>query len=123
MHRDSKKMLRFMHKSSLLNDGSCLLVDFYEAYTAYAKWPEQRVMACLRQLAADGYISYCNDNYGNRVGFEMEHKGYRFRYYSWVKVRDFLVNSVIVPIVVAAITAYVTLLLDSLGIANLLPTP
>lgn len=121
MHRDSRKMLRFIRKSDLLSDGSCLLVDFYEAYAAYVKWPEQRVMATLRELEEEGYISYCDDNHGNRVGFELEHKGYHPRYYAWVRIRDFLLESVVVPIVVAAVTAYITLLLESLGITNLLP--
>lgn len=112
MHRDTKRMLKFLKSSDLLQDGSCMFEDFYDAYCEKTGWNSQRAMACMRQLKADGYISYCQDGYGNTIGFELEHKAYRFRYYSWVRIRSFLINSIIVPVIVSAITAYIAMLIS-----------
>lgn len=108
MQRDTRKMLKFLRESDLLNDGSCMFEDFYDAYCASSGWHTQRAMACIRQLEKDGYISYCEDAYGNHVGFELEHKAYHYVYYTWASFRDFLVKSVIVPIIVAWVTAVIT---------------
>lgn len=111
MHRDSRRVLRFIRKSDLFKGGSCLFVDFYDACSATTRLTDHQIMAIIRQLEFDGYIRFCQDNFGNSVGFELEHRLYCFRYYRWVSVRSFLVNSILVPLIVAAITAYVTLLI------------
>lgn len=113
MDRDARKMLRFMKKSSFLHDGYCLFDDFYSEFCDYSGWLEQHVMACMRYLEKEGYISYCQRKAtGDNVGFELEHKAYHSFYFRLKPVCVFLVKSVIVPIIVAAITAIVTLFLN-----------
>lgn len=123
MDSDARRMLRFIRSSDLCSQGFCKFDDFYDAYCAETGWVRQRTMSCMRQLEALGFISYCENAEGIRVGFELEHKAYHHHYYAWVKVRDFLATSILVPIIVAAITAYITLIINASGIANSLPVP
>ena len=123
MDSDARRMLRFIRCSDLCKSGYCLFDAFYDAYCAETGWVRQRTMACMRQLEEMGYISYCEDAEGNHVGFELEHKAYHHRYYAWANFRDFLAKSILVPIIVAAITAYITLVINASGITNLPPAP
>ena len=108
MDSGARRMLRFIRRSDLCSHGFCRFDDFYDAYCAKTGWHRQRTMSCMRQLESLGFISYCENAEGIRVGFELEHKAYHHRYYAWVDVRNFLAKSVLVPIFVAWATAIIT---------------
>lgn len=76
---------------------------FYD-YSTYS----HEIEGIIQQLANDGYLAFLDR--GN--GFKLTHKGLHRKAFEWIEIKQFLLKSVIVPIVVAAITALVTLWLQ-----------
>lgn len=120
MDRDTKKVLKHMLDTTPGQSGYCLFSDFYDSCTAATGFPEQRVMASVRQLQSDGFIRYNQNQHGRNIGFEMENKAYHRKHYSWESFKRFLFTSIIVPILVSVIAATATTLLQSLWLPKLL---
>ena len=78
---------------------------FYD-YSQYS----HEIESIIQQLVNDGYLELLNR--GN--DFKLTHKGLHRKAFQWIEVKHFLLKSVIVPIVVAAVTALVTLWLQGL---------
>lgn len=114
MDRKARKMLKYMKTSDLLRDGGCLFVEFYDSYCDSSKLSEDEASACIRYLEDSGYIRCEKNRHGDVVGFELEHKAYHSAYFSWVAFRSFMLKSVLVPIAVSAITAFLTVLIAGL---------
>lgn len=114
MDKQARNMLNFMKTSDLCRDGDCLFVDFYEAYCNKFSVSESIAMACVRYLESKGYIKYGRNQHDVIVGFVLEHKAYHSAYFTWVAFRSFMVKSVLVPIAVSAITAFLTVLIAGL---------
>jgi len=116
--RSCHTVLSFIKRQFPKFDGYWLFLDFYPDCSSGTGLSEHRVMACVRELEKRGYIRYGTDQHGNVVGFELEAKGYHARYYHWAAVRDFLVKSVLVPIIVSVITTILVAL-----VSGWLPAP
>lgn len=105
MERSAKKMLNFMKTDQCCKGGNCPLFIFYKEYCKHAGCTQQEAMACIRYLEANGYIRFTKDQHGRNFGFELEHKARHSLYFAlrenWLLLR----NSVIIPAVVAFITA------------------
>ena len=114
MDRDSRAMLSFIKSDPVCQNGFCLFSDFYDAFEAKTGIDEHRAMACIRFLESSGYIAYCQNQLGQNVGFEFEHKTYHQAYFTFSSIRSFLIKSVLIPIAVSAATSLLTMWLTQL---------
>lgn len=85
----------------------CLSYD-PNAYFDYSKYAGE-IDAIIHQLFNDGYIEFT----GHGHDFRLTHKGLHYKKYKWIETKRFLLTSIVVPIVVSAITALVTLWLQA----------
>lgn len=83
----------------------CLL-DNYDTFCDLSDF-NQEMDAIMEGLEKGGYISYPDHS----QAFRLTAKGLHRAAYIWEQIKIFLLKSVIVPIVVAAITAYITVLI------------
>lgn len=65
----------------------------------------------LTHLEEEGYIKINEKQENILTTFSLTHKGYHYRDIDFEIAKSFLLKSVIVPIFVAAVTAYITVLL------------
>lgn len=103
MDRLSRKMLAFMKTSDVCKDGHCHFGPFYDAFCPFAKCTEQQAMACIRYLESTGYICIGKDQFGNSVGFELEHRAHHVFYFHFVEQWQIYVIPVIVTILTTAL--------------------
>jgi hypothetical protein len=110
MDRSAKKVLRYMLHVNPADTGHCLFHHFYDDCVQATGLSEHQVSTCIRTLEKNGFISYVTDQHGHTVGFESESKAYHRRHYEWVPVRDLLIKSVFLPLLVSFLTAFATTL-------------
>lgn len=108
MDKSCRAVLTFIRNQIPGNAGYCLFADLYPACSAFTGLTDHQVMACIRQLQTLGFIRYTPDQTGRNIGIELEHKAYHLHYFRWASVRNFLVKSFFVPILVSILTTLVT---------------
>ena len=66
------------------------------------------LIGCLNHLSTEeGYINPITEE-GSLVYVSLTHKGRHYQQYECAKMRHFLINSIVIPIIVSAITTLVT---------------
>ncbi len=64
--------------------------------------------AAVDYLEVRGFVKFTRDSVGNIMSFRLTHIGMNYKAFWRIELRDFLMKSVVVPIVVAIITAILT---------------
>ena len=108
MEHTARKMLDFIKTDDCCKAGHCLLSVFYDRYCKYAGCTRQEAMACIRYLKETEYIRFVKDQHGRNIGFELEHKARHSLYFTLKEHWLLLRNSIVIPAVVAFITAAIT---------------
>ena len=81
--------------------------DFDDDLDAIAKAvssDSESVRAAVRFLNDQGYIKYGYTTSGTVYRFYLDHKGLHSYEFTWIALKKFLINSILVPIVVALLT-------------------
>ncbi len=77
-----------------------------------------KVMPCgntsniLHYLEEHGYVDDISEFRGGGADFHITHKGCNYKAFMWLEFRAFLMKSVIVPIIVAILTTFITLFIS-----------
>lgn len=79
MDRDARKMLKYISSDDNIRGGAIHLSVFYKKYGEYAGMTDQKIKACMRYLEECGYIKYLSIDTGEKIGFEVEHKGHHWK--------------------------------------------
>lgn len=129
MDKLSKKILKYMVKNGKGISYSCSISEDWNDYadtslSALAeaiKADEDTVLAAVEYLTdeGNGYLEYCNmdASWGpHPIGFRLTHRGLHHKEFEREAVRTFIMQSILTPIVVSAITALITLWLN--GVFN-----
>ncbi len=101
----SKKILNHMKTAS--SHPSDTYYDFDDDLDAIAKAvssDSESVRAAVRFLNDQGYIKYGYTTSGTVYRFYLDHKGLHSYEFTWIALKKFLINSILVPIVVALLT-------------------
>lgn len=107
MDRESRRMLHFFasdYQGVLSRKSAC------RAYAERYGVSMPRVSACFDYLVEGDYLQpsgAINDGF-----FRIRHKGYHYRYFSFVAFAKEAVAGILVPLVVTALTLIVTALLS-----------
>lgn len=72
------------------------------------------LLSCCECLSDDKYLKTFRKYTDGGFGMTLNHFGKHYREVSWIKVKEFLLKSVLVPIVVSAVTTIVTLIIKAL---------
>lgn len=73
---------------------------FYNSNKFYDYSPySNEIEGIIQQLVDDGYLELFN-----RHDFKLTHKGLHRRTFQWIEIKQFLLRSILVPIVVSIIT-------------------
>lgn len=103
MDKSARKMLKYIRTNPICKDGCCHFGPFYDAYCSFANCSEHEAMACIRYLSDTGYIRIGKDQFGNSVGFELEHRTYHVFYFNFVEKWQIYVIPVVVTILTTAL--------------------
>ena len=120
MDKVSKKILNaiiiYEPDSSYLNYN-----DFCETYRVDIEPLSFPVIkACLAYLKGEGYIDDVYIN-GQSTGFTLTHKGRNYKAFKWIAAKQFIFNSILVPIGVSLVTTLITLLITLCVIPTFFP--
>ena len=108
LDKQSKQMLKFITTDENLKQGFITFSHFYDIYTTHSGLYEQKVMAIMRYLESQGYIRYCYNQNGTKLGFEVEHKSYNKKGFDFVALKRYILQHWI---------AFIALILSILSIA------
>lgn len=72
-----------------------------------------RFQSCIENLETKGYLKFLHNASGEILGFAPTYSGFRWRTLSAIKALRFIVFNILVPLVVALITAFITSLVSA----------
>lgn len=100
----SKKILKYMqavpHPSETYYDFDDDLNEIAEAISS----DKESVRAAVRFLNDEGYIKYGYTQKGRIYNFYLDHKGLRYSEFTWIARKEFLMKSILTPILVSILT-------------------
>jgi hypothetical protein len=115
MDKYSREFLDFIINFKDKNENDMIKLEpLYDAYHEYSGISIGDIGACARYLRQNGYIEWGMGKNGYADSLKVEHKGLHPYAVGWEKAKEFLFESVFIPIVVALATALLTLWLDSI---------
>lgn len=95
---------------AFLGETTCICrLDDYSIKYDYAKY-ENEISSIVSQLGKDGYLEFTVNEYH----FVLTQKGLHPYAFQWESIKEFLLKSVAIPVIVALITTLITLWLQSL---------
>ena len=101
----SNKILKYMQTDS--SHPSDTYYDFDEDLDAIASAvssDSESVRAAIRYLKRQEYIEYAYSDSGLLLYFYLDHKGIHYREFTWIARKEFLMKSILTPIIVAFLT-------------------
>ena len=100
----SKKILKYMqsapHPSETYYDFNDDLNGIAEAISS----DKESVRAAVRFLNDKGYIKYGCTQKGQIYNFYLDHEGLRYSEFTWIARKEFLMKSILTPILVTILT-------------------
>lgn len=72
-----------------------------------------RFQSCIEDLETKGYLKFLHNSTGEILGFAPTYSGFRWKTLSAIKVFRFIVFNILVPLVVALVTASITSLVSA----------
>ena len=100
----SKQILNHMKTASSPSDTYYDFDDDLDAIAKAVSSDSESVRAAVRFLNDHGYIKYGYTTSGTVYRFYLDHKGLHSYEFTWIALKKFLINSILVPIVVALLT-------------------
>lgn len=81
----------------------------------YNDWPdeisdidEDEIFAAIRYLIGKGLCERCTNQNGQSIGVCLSHEGIHYKEFAKIHRREFICNSIAIPIVVALLTTLIT---------------
>lgn len=109
LSRAEKKMLNYI-KSNVPKTGD-YFSDFYEEYSRKFGISEEEASSIWKQLHEKEYVRIKKDQKGRKLGFTLDFRGYFTKDYNCARCKTFMFKSILVPIFVALVVAFLTALL------------
>ena len=104
-----RKFLKYCNKNKELYMYNTHL--FEEEF--YKSFPKFELRQVCESLSLKGYINILSQDMDGGVQFTLTYDGMHYRELSWLEIKSFLLESVLVPIVISLITAIITILITS----------
>lgn len=92
LDKSARKMLNYMIDQDKVPNGSMWFEEFYDVYGKYSGMPDHQMMACIRYLEQEGYISPACTSRGVHVGFQVEHKGYQYEFFQYQETKAYIAD-------------------------------
>ena len=111
MDKTSKKILDYMISQNKGCSFVCNFQDDLDNMAGKIQIPVEDVRAAVRYLEDEKYVRYSKTSSGRVFGFYLEHKGLHYKDFQRTENITHIINSAVIPFIVAVATALVTSLL------------
>lgn len=105
MQKISKKILDYFIEQNQGCAFECLLDADVEEMSEKIGYSYDDTCAAADYLAQTGYLQTINGTFTQTIGYKLSHKGQYYKSFKKEEVVSFLTNSILIPIIVAFITA------------------
>lgn len=107
MDKNSKKILDY-----LIDKGGCsyevFVGDPLQQLTSFLSTSEEDLMANVKFLNELGYLEITHAPNNQILAFSLTHQGRNYKDFKYEKIKNHLVKSVLVPLLVSLLTAFLT---------------